>query len=92
MLANNRVDNHPIAGISRVGYTVTKKMGNAVARNYIKRRLREAVRRVPDAMLREQHDYILIARHKAAQTDFSSLSHELEIAFSRIHANKSAKP
>ena len=92
LLANKRADNHPISGIFRIGYTVTKKMGNAVARNFIKRRLREAVRRIPDRLLHEQYDYILIARHKSAQADFSTLRGELEIAFSRIHANKSAKP
>ena len=34
---------------ARIGYTVTKKLGNAVARNYIKRRLREVVRTVERA-------------------------------------------
>ena len=86
--ANKRDNEHPAPPLPRIGYTVTKKMGNAVVRNRIKRRLRNAVRHIPENMLHQGYDYILIARHKANECLFSELLHELEIAFSRIHAKK----
>lgn len=61
------------AGTVRVGFTVTKKTGNSVVRNRIRRRLREAVRRVlPDAG-RAGFDYVLVAREAALRTPFETL-------------------
>lgn len=68
----------------RIGYTVTKKLGGAVVRNRIKRRLREAARRALPTHAKPQHDYVFIARHKALECDFSALVREMEFAFSRI--------
>ncbi|MDX2113426.1 MAG: ribonuclease P protein component [Alphaproteobacteria bacterium] len=88
LVARKRPDDHPIKDIARIGYTVTKKMGGAVVRNRIKRRLREACRLHAAAHLRSQHDYVLIARQACAGCLFSELAHHIEIAFSRIHAKK----
>lgn len=78
---------HPVnAGEARIGYTVTKKMGNAVARNRIKRRLREAWKRAAPQRAEAGCDYVLIARNKAMTCDFSELVREMEFAFSRITA------
>ena len=73
----------------RVGYTVTKKMGNAVIRNRIKRRLREAFRKVA-TLTKDGHDYVIISRNKALDCEFAVLVRDMEFAFSRITANKNA--
>lgn len=57
----------------RVGFTVTKKTGNAVMRNRIKRRLREAVRHAPLNPGLAGCDVVLIAREQAALEPFSGL-------------------
>lgn len=88
MLALKRAEDHPVHDISRVGYTVTKKMGNAVTRNRIKRRLRHAIAQISPDLVRAGYDYVLISREKALTCEFSALVTDMEFAFSRIHANK----
>ena len=53
---------------SRVGFSISKRVGNAVIRNRVKRRLREVVRQ---ADLQDGWDLVFIARGPAAQADFS---------------------
>jgi ribonuclease P protein component len=72
----------------RFGFTVTKKMGNAVARNRIKRRLREALKRIAAAHALAGHDYVIISRNKALDCAFSDLVRDMEFAFSRIPTMK----
>lgn len=64
----------------RVGLTVTKKLGTAVTRNRIKRRLRAAVRDVFPLLAEPGHDYVLIARRKAFHAPFPVLLDELRAA------------
>lgn len=66
----------------RVGLTVTKKTGNAVERNRIRRRLRAAVKRVAG---RQGFDYVLIARREAIRAPFPALVENLERALKRLH-------
>lgn len=75
---------HPAPGECRFGFTVTRKMGNAVIRNRIKRRLREAVRERGLPLALAGHDYVIISRHKALDTPFADLLRDMEFAFSRI--------
>ena len=56
---------------ARVGFTVTTKVGNAVVRNRIKRRLRNVVRKVFPTKSRPGFDYVLIARRAALRSDFN---------------------
>jgi len=68
----------------RVGFTVTKKAGNAVERNRIRRRLRAAVKSLTDKT-RPGFDYVLIARREAIATPFADLLKDLERALKRLH-------
>jgi len=57
----------------RVGFTVTKKVGNAVVRNRTKRRLREAVRLVLDGETHRGFDMVVIGRDRTAARPFADL-------------------
>jgi ribonuclease P protein component len=70
----------------RVGFTCTKKLGNAVMRNRIKRRLREAARLSLAGIAKPSFDYVLIGRHAAETRDFETLKTDLIFAASRLHA------
>ncbi|MDT8345209.1 MAG: ribonuclease P protein component [Thermohalobaculum sp.] len=71
----------------RVGYTCSKKVGGAVARNRAKRRLREAARAVIGGHGRPGWDYVLIGRAGAtAARPFEALVGDLESALARLHA------
>ncbi|MBT8155994.1 ribonuclease P protein component [Epibacterium ulvae] len=78
----NRGDEGP----ARVGFTCSKKVGNAVARNRAKRRLREIARLVLPEHGRQGWDYVLIGRFDAtAQRDFDSLQRDLIYALKKVH-------
>lgn len=79
-----RPQTHYAGELTRFGFTVTKKMGNAVVRNRIKRRLREAVKQAGLPRSLGGHDYVVIPRHKAKDCDFDILLRDMEFAFSRI--------
>jgi len=68
----------------RVGYTASKRVGNAVARNRCKRRLREAVRKIMPSHAREGMDYVLIAREDTAERPFEQLLADLREALRRL--------
>ena len=66
------------------GFTVTKKLGNAVTRNRIRRRLKAAVSQVAQTEAKEQHDYVLVARKPALDLPFTELTKLLKTAFVRV--------
>lgn len=71
----------------RVGYTCSKKVGNAVARNRAKRRLREVARAVIAREGRDGWDYVLVGRPEATATlPFAQLLSDLSAALARLHA------
>ena len=77
---------------TRFGVTVTKKIGNAVVRNRMKRRFRELLRAaLPQAGLAD-HDHVLIGREGGIERDFSLLGEELEQALARAIAGKADAP
>jgi len=77
-----RGDDGPV----RVGFTVTRKTGNAVERNRIRRRLREIVRLAGGAAMQKGHDYVLIGRRSALNAPFDKMTDEFTRALRRVHA------
>lgn len=67
----------------RVGFTASRKVGNAVARNRAKRRLRAAADAVIGAHAAPGHDYVLIARAATVRRPFAALLRDLETALKR---------
>ena len=61
----------------RVGYTVTRKVGNAVVRNRVRRRLKEAVRVHAAADMAAGHDYVIVGREDVLTAPFAQLAEEL---------------
>jgi ribonuclease P protein component len=68
----------------RFGFTVTMKTGNAVERNRIRRRLREAVRRNSGDNMLPGHDYELIGKRAALTTRFDAMCGQLDKALSNV--------
>jgi ribonuclease P protein component len=64
-------------GAPRVGFTVTKKTGNAVVRNRIRRRLREAVRVHAAADMQPGNDYVIVGREEVLAAPFAEIKAEL---------------
>jgi ribonuclease P protein component len=87
--ARDRRDNDPKI---RVGFTCTKKVGNAVARNRAKRRLREVARSILPHHGVPGWDYVLIGRAGAtAARPFKDLLGDLRYALRKIHAARKTK-
>ncbi len=69
----------------RVGFTATRKLGNAVTRNRAKRRLRAAAQAALPLSGRTAHDYVLVARPGTLSRPFSSLVEDLAAAVRAAH-------
>ena len=78
-------------GPIRIGFTVTKKNGNAPERNRIRRRLREVVKRVDRVAMRPHSDYVLVGRRAALTRDFADMVNDLRTALGRIERSGAAR-
>lgn len=72
----------------RFGITVTKKIGNAVVRNRMKRRFRELLRATLPEQGLPDHDHVLIGRSGGVERDFATMAQELAQALGRAHEGK----
>lgn len=68
----------------RYGLTVTKKIGNAVIRNRVKRRLRPLIRDLFPIFSLPFYDYVFIARHSLIDQNFDLLKKEVEISLEKM--------
>ena len=84
--ARERADTGP----SRVGFTVSKKVGNAVERNRVRRRLREVVRLSDAEGFRPGNDYVLVGRRAALDLPFARLMEDFSRALAQVHRQRRA--
>jgi ribonuclease P protein component len=69
----------------RAGFTVTKKVGNAVTRNRARRRLKEAAREILPLLGKAGYDYVLVGRLSTPTRAWPDLLDDLRNALSRVH-------
>jgi ribonuclease P protein component len=77
---------------ARFGFTITKKIGNAVVRNRIRRRLRAALTSLAPANADQNTDYVLIARLPSYTQPYSELIASLQSAFRQVRSGKPSQP
>ncbi len=84
--ARNRGDSEP----PRIGFTATRRLGGAVVRNHIRRRLKEAVRTGLADELKPGYDYVFIGRSQTASRPFDQLKTDLRDAVRKIHSGRTS--
>jgi ribonuclease P protein component len=81
LLVRDRTDSDPQM---RVGFTVTRKIGNAVTRNRMKRRFRALAREIIPASGFPGSDHVMIGRSGGIERDFGLLRQDLAKALQRV--------
>lgn len=76
------------SGAIRIGYTVTKKVGKAVERNRVRRRLRAAAAEVVPQLGKPGHDYVLIGRRVTLFRSYEDLKADLQFALKRVKTDR----
>jgi len=81
------VQEHPRGddGPPRIGFTVSRRVGNAVERNRVRRRLKEIVRLSAATGLKAGSDYVLVGRRAAQEITFARLAEDFTGALQRLH-------
>lgn len=68
----------------RIGFTASRKVGNAVLRNRARRRLKALARELLQAHAQPGHDYVLVARQATPERAYGDLRRDLEAALKRL--------
>lgn len=74
----------------RIGFTVSRKVGNAVARNRARRRLKAAAEDVMPRLAKNGFDYVVIGRQNTLKRPYQDLIKDLEMALKHMGAMKKA--
>ncbi|MBX9924844.1 MAG: ribonuclease P protein component [Hyphomicrobiaceae bacterium] len=82
-------DGIPVIIGPRFGFTITKKLGNAVVRNRMRRRLKAALAGLAATHAAPDMDYVVVARPPAFDQDFAALAVDLKSALRRVEAVRS---
>jgi len=69
----------------RFGFTITKKLGNSVARSRMRRRLKAVISQIGPLAARRDWDYVILARRSAIDRAFELLVEDMRQAFGRVH-------
>lgn len=76
---------------SRMGITVSSKLGGAVTRNRVRRRLRECYRML-EHETRPGWDIVIVARHGALRSDFAGLTREMRAHLKKLDIARGSGP
>ena len=79
-----RTAEEEIGGCVRVGFTASRKVGIAVARNRARRRLRAVVAEIMPEHAAPGHDYVLVARAATLKRPYSALAEDLRTGLRRL--------
>lgn len=74
-----------------VGFTVTKKVGNAVIRNRVRRRLKEAAREIMPLKASSGREYVLIGRFACLDIAYERIKSDLKWALKKLEAEADLK-
>jgi ribonuclease P protein component len=84
--------NRDDGGPARIGFTVSRKVGTAVERNRVRRRLRDVVRRSAADDLRSGFDYVLVGRRTALNRPFEQIIEDFRNALRRLERTRPSRP
>lgn len=74
--------------VRRLGFTVSRKVGNAVVRNRTRRRLKAAADKVMDLQAADHRDYVIIGRAATNEQSFGSIVSDLKSALKKVNARR----
>jgi ribonuclease P protein component len=75
----------------RVGFTATKKIGNAVMRNRARRRLKAAAAEILSTAAKPGYDYVLVGRMTTLTRSWSDLLEDMRLALGKVHSARDAR-